>query len=140
MSAPEVTQVLSTLRRIEEPSKFLLGSSNPNNMLGRWAKDYYEGAYVKRRAQIDTALRDGKPDPGGQGMNNNEGGVSYIVCFRSVVYHCMALADPDLFQRLVEGCADIGDAWRQLPQQLDEAASKEELVKVIYDPYKNVGS
>lgn len=96
MSTPEVTQVLSTLRRIEEPSKFLLGSSNPNNMLGRWAKDYYEGAYAKRQAQIDKALHDGKPDPGGQGMYNNEGGVSYGVCCRSVVYHRKDVAYTDV--------------------------------------------
>jgi hypothetical protein len=80
MSPPEVAQVLSTLRRIEEPSKFLLGSSNPNNMLGRWAKDYYEGSYAKRQSEINKALSEGKTAAStGQGGNNNEGGVSYGV-------------------------------------------------------------
>lgn len=76
MSPPEVTQVLSTLRRIEEPSKFLLDSSKPNNMLGRWAKDYYEGSYAKRQAEINKALSEGKSSGGNY---NNEGGVSYSV-------------------------------------------------------------
>lgn len=46
-------------------------------MEARWAKDYYDGTYNKRQAEIDQALRDGKvPSNGGY---NNEGGVSYIV-------------------------------------------------------------
>jgi hypothetical protein len=41
-------------------------------------------------------------------------------------------------QRIVNTCSDIGDCWRRLPEELDNASPKEGAVQAVYDAYDKV--
>lgn len=85
---------LSALSNIRDTSKHLLYSASPGNMEARWAEDYYNGYFSKRKAQIEEALAQGKTAAStGQGGYNNEGGASYFVrplqsCWSRVTLLC----------------------------------------------------
>ena len=81
----EVTPVLSTLSSIKFLSKQLLYSAKAESMQARWAKDYYNGHYAKRTAEINNALSNGTTTGGGY---NNEGGASYYVSCICVSLGC----------------------------------------------------
>lgn len=75
-----IIPAVSTLGSIRDLSNHLLYSAKAQSMEARWAKDYYNGYFAQRKAQIEEALREGKTAAStGQGGYNNEGGASYYV-------------------------------------------------------------
>lgn len=72
--------------------------SRKEAMIDRWAKAFYEGNYVARKAEIEKAIGEKKTIGGNF---NNEAGVSYVVGFRGLL---KLLGGILTFLRLLENC------------------------------------
>jgi len=83
-----VVPAFSTLSSIAALSKHLLYSAKAESMQARWAKDYYNGYYSKRKTEINNALSRG--ETAGGGGYNNEGGASYYVSLTRVSFVTIA--------------------------------------------------
>lgn len=64
---------IESLNYIRERAAHACGSA-PQGMAARWAEEYYNGDYVKRRAEMQKLKEDGKPTG-----YNMEGGASLVV-------------------------------------------------------------
>lgn len=75
----EVMIAVAGLGKIRDLSGHLLYSAKAENMQARWAEEYCREYFAEKREQIEQNIVEGRAV--GLGDYNNEGGVSYYVCY-----------------------------------------------------------